>query len=682
MRISRKHILILLFFFLASPGFSPFLAAQSLGDTLTIDEISVFSKRPVEQTALLVTRLDSTVLSHHVHQSLSELMDEESPVFVKSLGRGALATVSFRGTAPSHTRVTWNGLELNSPMLGMVDFSEIPVFFIDHISLVHGNSSLIEMPGALGGILDMRSKPGWETGVKGSLLQGAGSYGTWDEGARINLGNSGFQSSTRLFYNHSDNDFKYRNYDTPDSTDILTGKKYYPLAINRNADYTNKGMMQQFAFRMGSDEILDMNVWVQQSERSLPLLSTDESLEPGVSGSEAYSGQNTNRQNNRFFRSAVNYRKYGDKGKFTLFSGLNYNLLSYRMDRIVSGNGHIPQVESESTVFHSDNRASWRYKVSGRDETETDFRYVYDVVETNEKVTTNSYEKSRGEATLSFSWFHSVKKRIRIRSTAVAQFIGKAFASPSFSLGGEYHIFPGDRLYLTASLSSNHRFPTLNDLYFQPGGNPNLRPESSLSEEFGLQFKNNSSSAGHLSVSLSAYHSNVKDWIIWLPSYKGNWEPFNIEKVMTGGVEVNLAYSKEIGPLFCRARGNFALTRSRNFGDPLNWADNSRGRQLPYIPLHSSNVNISSEWKGWSLIYTWNYYSERYTTSSNEKSSYRDSLYPYFMNQVRAGKTVNIFACKLDLSLTVYNLFNETYRSVLQRQMPGRNYQVMARFCW
>ncbi len=33
-----------------------------------------------------------------------------------------MATASMRGTAPSHTKVTWNGMSLNSPMLGMVDF--------------------------------------------------------------------------------------------------------------------------------------------------------------------------------------------------------------------------------------------------------------------------------------------------------------------------------------------------------------------------------------------------------------------------------------------------------------------------------------------------------------------------------------------------------------------------------
>ena len=110
-------------------------------------------------------------------------------------------------------------------------------------------------------------------------------------------------------------------------------------------------MLQQFAFRRSDKEILDVNIWLQQSDRSLPMLSTDESSNVSAAEDNSDGSFKTNRQNNRFFRSAVNYMKYGDKGKFTLFSGINYNLLSYRMDRLVNGNGRITQVDSESRVL-------------------------------------------------------------------------------------------------------------------------------------------------------------------------------------------------------------------------------------------------------------------------------------------------------------------------------------------
>jgi iron complex outermembrane receptor protein len=105
----------------------------------------------------------------------------------------------------------------------------------------------------------------------------------------------------------------------------------------------------------------------------------------------------------------------------------------------------------------------------------------------------------------------------------------------------------------------------------------------------------------------------------------------------------------------------------------------SYGKQLPYIPLHSANMNMNISVRGFSLIYTWNYFSERFPYMSNESYSLRDELYPYYMNQMRIGKNIDFNKVKLDVNLAVYNLLNEEYRSVLQRPMPGRNFHLMIR---
>ncbi len=651
------------------------LTAQTVHDTLKIGEVSVFSARPVEQTAQSITLIDSAMLSHHPNGSLSELISDNSSLFVKSLGRGALATVSSRGTAPSHTKVNWNGLELNSPMLGMVDFSMVPSSFIDEITLVHGNNSLSSMPGAPGGILSMETKPVWKKGVSGAVMQGAGSFGSYDAYGRLNAGNSGFQSGTRIFYDHSDNDFRYRNYDSPDSVNLQTGEKYFPLSVNNYGDYTHEGIMQQFSWRPQPHEMIDFNAWIQRSQRSLPMLTTDESADNDRKSAPA------NRQHDRFLRTALNYRNYGDKGKFTLFSGINYNLLSYRMENLINGSGSILKIDSDSRVLSFDSHVSYRYSLNPGNEVKIIFRYLNDDVRTEERVTGNGYTKHRGEASLGLSWFGRAGKRLKYTATVNSQLAGGVFIPLSYSLGGEYHLLPGDRLYLRASITSNHRFPSLNDLYFQPGGNPDLRPENSISQEAGIVFDDRLNGKG-ICLSLTGFHSDVRDWIIWLPAFRGYWEPVNIEKVKTGGLEVNIDYSGNRGPLSWLVRSSYSLTSSRNFGDPAGWADGSFGKQLPYIPLHSATVNGSVDWHGWSVLYTWNYYSERFTTISNLRTSNRDYLYPYLMNQVRIGKKISFNKVNFDTGLSIYNLFNEQYRSVLQRPMPGRNYLFVMRLAW
>ena len=63
--------------------------------------------------------------------SSSTTLSVSVSIFSKQYGRATLSTVAFRGTAASHTQVMWNGMRINSPMLGMTDFSMIPSYFVD-----------------------------------------------------------------------------------------------------------------------------------------------------------------------------------------------------------------------------------------------------------------------------------------------------------------------------------------------------------------------------------------------------------------------------------------------------------------------------------------------------------------------------------------------------------------------
>lgn len=97
---------------------------------------------------------------------------------------------------------------------------------------------------------------------------------------------------------------------------------------------------------------------------------------------------------------------------------------------------------------------------------------------------------------------------------------------------------------LKASVSRNYRFPTLNDLYFLPGGNPNLRNEHGFSYDAGVSFEVGKENAYKLSGGANWFDSYIDDCrIIWLPTTKGFFSPRNVKKVHAYGIEVkaNLA---------------------------------------------------------------------------------------------------------------------------------------------
>lgn len=181
-------------------------------------------------------------------------------------------------------------------------------------------------------------------------------------------------------------------------------------------------------------------------------------------------------------------------------------------------------------------------------------------------------------------------------------------------------------------------------------------------------------------ATLNGYYSRINNWIIWLPTPQGYWEPYNMKRVNASGVEFNTGITGKLHSVGYHFNGNYAYTRSINRDDPRNWADESIGKQLPYIPLHSANFLADLSRSGYHFTWLWTYYSERFTTTSNDKTSKMDVLYPYLMNNIYLGKALQLKRQKIDLELKIFNLFNEEYRTVLQHPMPRRNYSLLIRY--
>jgi len=125
---SRVSCTVLVTFFILFFTFAA--SAQHVSDTIRIKTIEIFANKiKKEDAGKTITKIDSISMIKALTSSLSDMISQNTNIYIKDYGRGAMATASFRGTAPSHTQVTWNGISLNSPMLGMVDFSVIPVLF-------------------------------------------------------------------------------------------------------------------------------------------------------------------------------------------------------------------------------------------------------------------------------------------------------------------------------------------------------------------------------------------------------------------------------------------------------------------------------------------------------------------------------------------------------------------------
>ena len=253
-------------------------AAQrdSTARTIAIESVDISGRRPMKEIGVQRTELDTLVLRENITASLADALATGSTIFIKSYGRATLATASFRGTAPSHTQVTWNDMKVNSPMLGQVDFSLIPAYFIDDATIYHGASSVGVTGGGLGGAVTLATKAPAEQGLGLRYVQGIGSFATFDEFLHLTYGGARWSSSTRVLYSTSDNDFRFRNYNSKEFVTDDDGQivgEYYPLQRNRNGGFRDLHVMQELYYTTRGGDRFSLAAWYLDSHRGLARIS-------------------------------------------------------------------------------------------------------------------------------------------------------------------------------------------------------------------------------------------------------------------------------------------------------------------------------------------------------------------------------------------------------------------------
>ena len=652
------------------------LMAQRLSKGLHIPEVTIYGKRPMKDIGVQKTHLDSVVLKENIALSMADILTFNSSIFVKSYGRATLSTVSFRGTSPSHTQVTWNGMRINNPMLGMTDFSMIPSYFIDDASLLHGTSSVNETGGGLGGSVKLSTQPAEADGFGLQYVQGIGSFKTFDEFLRFTYGDNHWQSSTRVVYSSSPNDYSYRNHDKKeniyDENMNIIGQ-YYPKEKNRSGAFKDMHLLQEIYYNTRKGDRFGLNTWYIKSNRELPMLTTD------------YGDENDfeNRQREETFRGILSWDHMCSNWKIAVKSGYIHTQMAYDYKRD-AGNGILtPMTRSRSKIntfygqsegeyyigkkwLFSANIAAHQHFVESRDK---------NIIRQDGNQAIVGYSKGRTELSGSTSVKWQPNERIGMSMVLRKEMYGENWTPliPAFFIDGV--ISKKGNIMFKASASRNFRFPTLNDLYFLPGGNPDLKKECGWTYDVGVSFAFGKENVYSLTGSANWFDSHVEDWILWLPTTKGFFSPRNIKDVHAYGVELQSDFNISLGKDWLLGlNGTFSWTPSINEGEPFSPADQSVGKQLPYVPEWSSTITGRLAWKKWSLLYKWCYYSQRYTMSSND-ISLTGKLPSYFMNNLIIERGIPLKWADLSLKGAVNNLFNEEYLSVLSRPMPGINFE-------
>lgn len=686
-----KRIVLLLFtLWLALPTHAQ---EEHVDHKVSIREVEILGQRPMKEIGVQRTRFDSVVMKENIALSMADVLAFNSSIFVKSYGRASQSTVAFRGTSASHTQVLWNGMKINSPMLGMTDFSMIPSYFIDDASLLHGTSSVAETGGGLGGAVRLESRPANADGFGLQYIQGIGSFSTYDQFLRLTYGDAHWQLSTRVVYSLSENDFEYRNRDkTVNVYDELMNivDQYYPIERNQNGAFHDFHLLQEAYYNTGRGDRLGLNVWYLASNREMPWITSN------------YADQTDfdHRMREQTLRSVLSWDRYRGATKWIAKAGYIHTWMAYdqRQDlRPSESTTTTPTTDwADGTMVRSRNRVHTLYGKLGSEWTPSNRWFIsadvalhQHMAESRDKTimtvqvdpTTGKqravvgYDESRMELSAATTARWRPIERFGMGITLREELYGDRWSPliPALFLDGI--LSKRGNIGAKASLSRNYRFPTLNDLYFKPGGNPNLKHESGWNYDLGMSFSTGKSGLFTLNGSATWFESWVDDWIIWIPRVQGYYTPMNIKQVHAYGMELDASLEwQPARDLKARLHGTYSWTPSINEGEPFTAGDRSMGKQLPYVPEHSATCTAHLTWRSWSLLYKWCYYSERYTLTSNA-STLTGHLPAYYMSDVTLEKGFRLGWADLSLKGSIRNLFDEEYISVLARPMPGINYE-------
>lgn len=109
-------------------------------------------------------------------------------------------------------------------------------------------------------------------------MQGIGSFKTFDEFARFTYGSERWHVSTRAVYSSSPNDYKYTNHDKKiniyDEDKNIIGQ-YHPKERNRSGAFKDLHLLQEVYYNTRKGDKLGLNAWYINSNRELPMLTTD-----------------------------------------------------------------------------------------------------------------------------------------------------------------------------------------------------------------------------------------------------------------------------------------------------------------------------------------------------------------------------------------------------------------------
>jgi len=610
-------------------------SAQIAKDT-TLNEIKVKGKHKVSGDVRLndfspgqkVKTIDSATLQQYQLQNMASLLSQQVPVFVKSYGFNGLATLNFRGSSAAQSEVLWNGVPIQNAALGIADVSTLPVLFMNKVNIVYGGSAALWGSGNVGGALLIENDaPVFDTEKHSlSVSGGMGSFSQYLGGLKGSIANKRWYFSGNVFVQTALNNFYYTN-------------AYGDKVKMANDHLQSAAALLQAAYKISDRNVLSISAWYQQYNREIP---------PALF--ETYSVKN---ELDGSLRLLADWNKQTGSSIWYAKSSFIRDNVQYSDDAIM--------LNTNNTAYQYYQEAGWRKQFYQYGQLLVFIPVQISWINLPDSNTTKQQDKIALAAAYDYKCFQN---RLDVSANGRAEVIN----NQSIPLPGADASFAvTDWFTLRANAQRTYRAPTLNELYYDPGGNPNLLPEQGWSEDAGYTVKVKS---GDFTIyqDLSAFNRDIYNWILWLGG--AIWTPHNIAEVHSRGVETENYLTYQAG----KWKFHLGINTSYVLATTVNsyiYNDGSIGKQIPYTPRYNGQANIGFTFKKLTFNYNHTYTGYRFITT--DESEY---LLPYQTGNLQLMYNTEICHHSLQLTGQCNNIWNEQYQVVAERPMPGINWQA------
>ncbi|OQA33066.1 MAG: Vitamin B12 transporter BtuB precursor [Betaproteobacteria bacterium ADurb.Bin341] len=500
--------------------------------------------------------------------TLGEVLGRVAGVeFSRNGGRGHVESLYVRGSNTGHVLILVDGLRVGSATLGMADVSAIPLSQIERIEIVRGAASALYGTDAIGGVIQIITRPGTET-PKFEASLGAGSRGAYE----TRLAHAGQYGHVRYALKAGGSGERGIN--------AVTNPASWSWNPDRDG-YHQRNFSGQLSYSLG-----------KQGEIGASLLNA--------------------RRQYRFDSSwpAANLDWRGEQTLGSASVYANLRPLQGWQSSLRLGQSSDRQVTRPSATVGQDHDGyrTRQKQITWQNDVDLPLGRLLAVLEHLEQRIDSTalytqYSRHINSAALGWSANTGPHRwQLNIRHDRNSQFGSRT----TETVGYGYQIAPQWRL--TASYGTAFKAPSFNDLYypntaFVGVGNPALQPEQSKNREVGLHFEQGSQRFG-----LALFRNDITNLIQWQETFPGSWfyTPVNVGRARITGATAE--YSGRFG-----AWSLYANATAQNPRDATT------GRLLIRRAKRYATLGAIYEGHGWQAGAEWKLSSQRYDDADNTR---------------------------------------------------------------